>query len=63
MSWAAHEFEHYFLQKHVIRTAIGGVLFAGFLWLCWVTFIRRLWKRGYDPAITQRGTGLKAVFH
>jgi membrane-bound metal-dependent hydrolase YbcI (DUF457 family) len=40
----------------IIRTAIGGVLFAGFLWLCWWLFIRRLWKRGYDPPMVHRGT-------
>lgn len=28
-----------------VRTGIGGVLFVAFLWLCWVTFGRRLWER------------------
>jgi hypothetical protein len=38
----------------LVRTGIGGVLFAGFLWLCWKTFGRRLWARGYDvPAVSQ----------
>ena len=46
----------------VVRTSIGGVLFAGFLWLCWRLFIRRLWQRGYDPPQTVRGDGAKAVF-
>ncbi len=46
----------------IIRTSIGGVLFAAFLWLCWRLFIRRLWGRGYDPPMTERGTGIRAVF-
>jgi hypothetical protein len=46
----------------VLRTTIGGLLFAGFLWLCWVLFVRRLWERGYDPPIVERGKGLAAVF-
>ena len=29
-----------------VRTGVGGVLFALFLWLCWVAFGRRLWERG-----------------
>jgi membrane-bound metal-dependent hydrolase YbcI (DUF457 family) len=45
-----------------IRTTIGGVLFATFLWLCWVMFIRRLWHRGYDPPAVERGRGIGAVF-
>ena len=28
-----------------VRTTIGGVLFAAFLWLCWVAFGQRLWAR------------------
>lgn len=32
----------------LVRTSIGGVLFALFLWVCWVAFARRLWQRGYD---------------
>ena len=47
----------------VLNTALGGVLFFAFVWLLWITFVRRLWKRGYDPAITERGTGIHAVFH
>lgn len=46
----------------LVRTAIGGALFAGFLGVCWVVFVRRLWERGYDPPIVERGTGLAAVF-
>ena len=46
----------------VVRTSIGGVQFAGFLWICWRLVIRRLWDRGYDPPQTVRGTGAKAVF-
>lgn len=47
----------------VVRTGIGGVLFAGFLYLCWRAFGRRLWERGYDPPMTERGDGIHAVFH
>lgn len=41
----------------VIRTLIGGVLFLGFLFLCWRTFGRRLWARGdqYPTTIDGRG--------
>lgn len=46
----------------VIRTTIGGVLFAGFLVLCWKLFIKRLWDRAPDPPIIDRGRGLKVVF-
>jgi len=46
----------------LIRTTIGGVLFAGFLWLCWRVFWRRLWERGEDPPAIQRGTGLRTIF-
>jgi hypothetical protein len=30
----------------LVRTTIGGVLFAAFLLLCWRFFVRRLWERG-----------------
>jgi hypothetical protein len=33
----------------LIRTTIGGVLFAAFLWVCWVVFVKRLWSRGSGP--------------
>jgi len=33
----------------LIRTTIGGVLFAAFLWVCWVVFVKRLWRRGSGP--------------
>lgn len=46
----------------IIRTSIGGALFAAFLWLCWRLFIQRLWRRGHDPQMTVRGTGVRAVF-
>lgn len=46
----------------VVRTAIGGVLFFAFLWLCWKLFIRRLWQRAADPPIVVRGRGLRAAF-
>lgn len=39
----------------LVRTGIGGVLFAGFLWLAWRTFGRRLWQRGYDFPVAARG--------
>jgi membrane-bound metal-dependent hydrolase YbcI (DUF457 family) len=47
----------------LVRTAIGGALFAGFLWLTWIMVIRRLWQRGADPPIVARGEGLHAAFH
>ncbi len=46
----------------VIRTAIGGALFALFLVLCWKLFVRRLWERGEDAPVVERGRGLQAVF-
>jgi len=46
----------------VVRTTIGGVLFAGFVYLCWRLFVARLWERGEDPPIVERGRGLLAVF-
>lgn len=46
-----------------IRTSIGGVLFAGFLALCWRWFIRRWWENGSDPPIVgDREPGLGAAF-
>lgn len=45
----------------MIRSTIGAVLLAGFLVLCWRTFGRRLWARGYDIPIVERGRGLDAV--
>lgn len=50
-------------QEVVVRTGIGGVLFAAFLWLCWRLFIRRLWDRCEDPPVVERGAGLRAAFH
>lgn len=47
----------------VTRTAIGGALFAVFLWLCWHMFVHRLWARGEDPPMVERGRGLRAAFH
>ena len=46
-----------------IHTLIAGVVFFAVLYLCWITFVRRLWQRGKDPAIVERGTGVHAVFH
>ena len=37
----------------VLRTTVGGVLFAAFLYLCWRLFVRRLWERG-SPRATER---------
>jgi hypothetical protein len=34
----------------LVRTTIGGVLFAAFLLLCWRLFVRRLWERGTPTA-------------
>jgi membrane-bound metal-dependent hydrolase YbcI (DUF457 family) len=45
------------------RLIIGGVLFLAFLYLCWVTFVRRLWHRAEDPPGVQRGTGIHVAFH
>ncbi|MFT7649340.1 MAG: hypothetical protein ACI8Y4_004101 [Candidatus Poriferisodalaceae bacterium] len=45
-----------------VRTSIGGLLFAGFLVLCWKLFLRRLWERSEDPPMVTRGKGLRAVF-
>lgn len=44
-----------------VRTGIGGLLFAGFLWLLWRTVARRLWERAGDPPLVERGPGLRAV--
>lgn len=38
----------------VLRTSVGGVLFAGLLWVLWVGFVRRLWARGVDPPAVVR---------
>jgi membrane-bound metal-dependent hydrolase YbcI (DUF457 family) len=44
-------------------TTFGGVMFFAFIYLCWITFLRRLWNRGVDPVVVQRGEGLHVVFH
>lgn len=46
----------------LVRTGIGGVLFVAFLWLGWKTFGRRLWERGYDIPVVERGRGIHAIF-
>ena len=46
----------------LVRTTVGGVLFALFLWICWSLFVRRLWERGTEPAVVRRGPGLRAAF-
>jgi len=38
----------------VIRLSIGGVAFVLFVWLCWLTFVRRLWRRAGDPRDVER---------
>lgn len=45
----------------IVRTTIGGVAFVVFLVVIWRLFVRRLWRRGYDVAAVERGTGLDAV--
>lgn len=40
----------------VVRSAIGGVLFAAFLWLLWWALGRRLWRRGVDGAAADGAT-------
>lgn len=46
-----------------VHVLIGGVLFCLFVYLCWITFVRRLWSRGFDPAGVVRGSGIHAAFH
>ncbi len=46
----------------LVRTTLGGIAFAAFLWLCWWLFVRRLWERGIDPPEVERGRGLRAAF-
>ncbi len=46
----------------LVRTTIGGALFAMFLWVCWRVFGARLWSRGVDAPAVPRGRGLDAVF-
>jgi membrane-bound metal-dependent hydrolase YbcI (DUF457 family) len=42
---------------------IGGLAFALFLYLSWITFVRRLWHRAGDPPGVARGEGAQLVFH
>lgn len=44
------------------RTTVGGLLFAGFLGLCWALVVRRLWQRASDPPVVVRGSGYRAAF-
>jgi membrane-bound metal-dependent hydrolase YbcI (DUF457 family) len=46
----------------LVRTGVGGVLFALFLWAAWRLLVRRLWERGDDPPVVVRGRGLRAAF-
>lgn len=50
-------------QEFLAGITAGGALFALFIYLCWVTFLRRLWQRGIDPPGVVRGEGLHAAFH
>jgi len=50
------------LVEVLVRTTVGGVLFAAFVWLCWKVFIKRLWDRGVDPPVVERGPGIHAAF-
>lgn len=38
----------------VWRTTLGGILFAGFLWMIWRLIGARLWRRGVDPPLVER---------
>ena len=40
----------------LVRTGIGGVLFALFLWLSWILLVRRLWQRASYPAGAESGS-------
>jgi membrane-bound metal-dependent hydrolase YbcI (DUF457 family) len=51
------------LQDVVVSLTLGGIAFAAFLYLLWVTLGRRLWRRGVDPEIVERGSGLRVAFH
>lgn len=33
-----------------LRTTVGGLLFAAFLWICWRAFGKRLWERATVPS-------------
>lgn len=47
----------------VMHLVIGGVLFAAFIYVCWVGFVRRLWERASDPPAVERGAGVRMAFH
>ena len=38
----------------VWRNTLGGILFAGFLWMIWRLIGARLWQRGVDPPLVER---------
>lgn len=45
-SWVtANDLSDASVVEMLVRTAIGGVLFSMFMWLCWKLFVRRLWVR------------------
>jgi membrane-bound metal-dependent hydrolase YbcI (DUF457 family) len=50
------------IPQMLLHTLVGGAMFAAFVWLAWIAFIRRLWRRGTDPPAVIRGDGLQAVF-
>jgi membrane-bound metal-dependent hydrolase YbcI (DUF457 family) len=51
-----------FVQVTIV-TILAGIAFFGFVYLCWITFVRRLWRRGIDPPGVVRGEGLHVAFH
>ncbi len=46
-----------------LSLGIGGIAFVACLYLLWRLVIRRLWARGVDPEVVERGSGLRVAFH
>jgi membrane-bound metal-dependent hydrolase YbcI (DUF457 family) len=46
-----------------VRLTIGAVAFFAFVYVCWIAFVRRLWRRASDPPAVHRGEGLALAFH
>jgi membrane-bound metal-dependent hydrolase YbcI (DUF457 family) len=46
------------IAEMLIRTAVGGLFFAAFCWLVWMTIGRRLWARGHDTPAAEYARGL-----
>jgi hypothetical protein len=44
-----------------IRLVIGGAAFVLFIWLCWLTFVRRLWRRAGVPPGVESGPPQQVV--